>query len=77
MTALWSLLSPFLAPILKALGALGLYFKGRSDARVQKDLQAAKVELEAARKAADARKRVVAADDAERHRLRVKYTRPE
>ena len=39
--------------------------------------EAAKVELAAGKVAADARKRVVAADDAERHRLRVKYTRPE
>jgi hypothetical protein len=77
MSILWSILSPLLGPIVKALGMVGLYFKGRSDARTAGDLRQAQADLAVAEKAADVRKRLAAADGAERRKLRFKYTRPD
>ena len=81
MNMLWALATEFGGYIVAAITLLGgLWFgvsKIKGGEREKIASEAAKVELAAGKVAADARKRVVAADDAERQRLREKYTRPD
>jgi hypothetical protein len=67
--------------IVGALGVAGLLWartlKDKEAGRAEIKADIAQSELDAAFKAAGARKHVATADDDERHRLRVKYTRPE
>jgi hypothetical protein len=79
MNMLISLGSQFGVYILGALGFAGWLWrrslKDKEAGRAEVRTEATAAELDAAFKAAGARKHVAAADDAERRRMQVKYTR--
>ncbi len=81
MNMLISILSDLGGWIVLGIGAVASVWFGinqiKGGERAKIAGETAKVELAAGKVAASARKRVVAADDAERQRLRDKYTRPD